>query len=137
MHIKTNVSYRAARDPIRRSVQAIKDGFKFTIFLFSPANIKHQISVAQTKSIPELFIGFFKMIFYAFYYSGFGVSVVIKYCLNILMSLMRGSGQDDLEIPAPIEEKSPLRALPALPVEEPQGTVQAFGLDISKEENGQ
>jgi ryanodine receptor 2 len=80
-------------------VQAVKDGAKFALFLFSPANIKHQIAVMQTKSVPELIVGFFKMIFYAFYYSGFGVSVVIKYFLNVLMTLMRG--------PAPEEEPAP------------------------------
>ena len=89
----------------------------------------------QTMSIPELVIGFFKMIFYAFYYSGFGVAQIIKYFFNILMSLMRGSAEEVVE-EAPVEEKT-MRALPQLPPEEPTGTVSAFGLDISKEENGQ
>lgn len=89
----------------------------------------------QTMSIPELIIGFFKMIFYAFYYSGYGVSMIIRYFFNILMSLMRGPAEEIVTV-APVEERS-MRALPALPSEEPAGTVSAFGLDISKEENGQ
>lgn len=101
--------------------------------MFSPANIKHQIGVAQTKSVPELIIGFFKMIFYAFYYSGFGVSSVIKYIFGILMSLMRGPPEEYVEV-AVVEEEKTMRALPALPPEETPGTVSAFGLDISKED---
>lgn len=89
----------------------------------------------QTMTIPELIIGFFKTIFYAFYYSGYGVAAVIGYFFNVLMSLMRGPAEEVFHA-APVEEKT-MRALPPLPAEEPAGTVSAFGLDISKEENGQ
>lgn len=90
----------------------------------------------QTMSVPELVIGFFKVIFYAFYYSGLGVSLVIKYLLiNVLMSLMRGPAEEVAQ-EVPLEEDRFTKALPALPAEETTGTVQAFGLDISKEENG-
>lgn len=129
---------RAARDPIRRSIQAVKDGIKFGIHMLSPANIKHQIGVMQTKSIPDLIIGFFKTIFYIFYYTGYGNMCVVKYIFGILMNLMRGSASEEVETLVPIEEeKFSGRTLPPLPIEEPLGTVQAFGLDISKEENGQ
>ena len=67
----------------------------------------------QTMSVPELIIGFFKMIFYAFYYSGFGVSLIIKYIFGILMSLMRGPAEEYNEVPQ-IEEEKTMRALPAL-----------------------
>ncbi|XP_050093132.1 ryanodine receptor isoform X16 [Anopheles aquasalis] len=134
-YISEEEEERAARDPIKRTIQAMKDGLSYSLYLISPSNIKHQVTVLQTKSFPEIIVGFFKMIFYAFYYSGFGVSVVIKYLVNILMSLMRGPAQEEEE---PIPEAEPsLRALPPLPLEEAPGTVQAFGLDISKEENGQ
>lgn len=86
---------RAAKDPIRRSIQAVKDGFKFAMFLISPANIKQQIGIMQTKSVPELFVGFFKMIFYAFYYTGYGFTCVVKYFINILMGLMRGPAVEE------------------------------------------
>ncbi|XP_055693636.1 ryanodine receptor [Lutzomyia longipalpis] len=136
-YISEEEEEKAAKDPIKRTVQGFKDGFWFILHFFSVSNIKHQIAVAQTKSIPELFVGFFKMIFYAFYYSGYGVALIVKYFLNVLMSLMRGSGTEEAE-PEPVPEATGLmRALPALPQEEPPGTVQAFGLDISKEENGQ
>lgn len=130
--------FRAANDPIRRSIQGAKNAFKYTIHLFSPAHIKHQLGVMQTMSIPELVIGFFKSIFYAFYYSGYGVTAIIKYLLiNVLMSLMRGPPEEVVD-EAPVEEdRFGMKALPALPAEETSTTMQAFGLDISKEENGQ
>lgn len=124
----------ASKDPVRRTINNVKEGLKTAFHSLSPGNIKHQIAVLQTKSVPELIVGFFKMIFYAFYYSGYGVSLVIKFFVNILMSLMRG----------PIEEQQAMPtgdmlvpALPILPKEEPPGTVQAFGVDISREDNGQ
>lgn len=76
------------------------------------------------------------MIFYAFYYSGLGVSLIIKYNFGILMSLMRGPAEEYVEV-VPVEVEKTTRALPALPPEETPGTVSAFGLDISKEDNGQ
>lgn len=105
--------------------------------LFSPSNLKHQIGVMASMSIPELIIGFFKTIFYAFYYSGYGVVAVIKYFLiDVLMSLMRGPAEEVAEDP-PAEDQFGMKALPALPSEETSGTMQTFGLDINKEDNGQ
>lgn len=89
-------------------------------------------------SVPELIIGFFKTIFYAFYYSGYGVSLIIKYFLiNVLMSLMRGPAEEVVEETPVEEDRFAMKALPALPSEETSTTMQAFGVDISKEENGQ
>lgn len=68
---------RAAKDPIRRGYQAFKDGISYGISSLSPSNLKHKFAEMQQMTIPELFVGFFKMIFYAFYYSGYGVSVVL------------------------------------------------------------
>lgn len=90
-------------------------------------------------SIPELITGFFMSIFYAFYYSGYAVVAVIRYFLiDVLMSLMRGPTEEVVDEPPVEEDRFGMKALqPALPVEEPPGTMQAFGLDINKEENGQ
>lgn len=129
---------KAARDPIRRSVQAVKDGFKHIAFLLSPTNIKHQIGVMQTKSVPELIVGFFKMILYSFYYTGYGFYAVLRYFFNVLMNLMRGPAVEEEEMPLVAEaETLPSLALPPLPIEEQQGPVQAFGVEMSKEESGQ
>lgn len=129
---------KAARDPIRRSVQAVKDGFKQFVFLMSPTNIKHQIGVMQTKTVPELIVGFFKMILYSFYYTGYGFYAVLRYFFNVLMNLMRGPAVEEEELPMVAEaEQLPSLALPPLPIEEQQGPVHAFGVEVSKEEGGQ
>lgn len=69
---------RAARDPIQRGIQTTKDTLYFCMAMLSPSHIKAKINELQQMTIPEIFIAFFKMIFYAFYYSGFGVSIVIR-----------------------------------------------------------
>ncbi|KAL6426510.1 hypothetical protein ACFW04_009145 [Cataglyphis niger] len=126
------------KDPIRRSIQAFKDGIYYFFYMFSPTNIKNKIAEMQQMTIPELFIGFFKMIFYAFYYSGFGVGCVIKYFMSLLLTLMRGPRLEEPVIVKEEEEK-PSRHLPALPPtpDESNLQVQAFGMDITKEEGGQ
>lgn len=104
---------------------------KYTVHLFSPSNIKHQIGVAQTMSIPELIVGFFKAIFYAFYYSGYGVWQIIRYLLiDVLMSLMRGPAEEVIEEVPVEEDRFRMRALPALPSEDTSS-------DTNKEDNGQ
>ncbi|XP_043283357.1 ryanodine receptor isoform X10 [Venturia canescens] len=127
------------KDPIRRGIQAFKDGVYFFFSMFSPANIKNKISEMQQMTIPELFIGFFKMIFYAFYYSGFGVGCVINYFMRLLLTLMRGPNLEEPVVEVKEEEGKPSRHLPALPPtpDESNLQVQAFGMDITKEEGGQ
>lgn len=72
--------------------------------VFSLSNLKYQLNIMQTMSIPELIVGFFKAIFYAFYYSGYGVFGIIRYLLiNVLMTLMRGTTEEVIEEP-PIQE---------------------------------
>lgn len=73
----TLFNYSAGKDPIRRGYQAVKDGISYGLSMLSPTNIKHKISEMQQMTIPELIMGFFKMIFYSFYYSGYGVSLVL------------------------------------------------------------
>ncbi|XP_034937910.1 ryanodine receptor isoform X2 [Chelonus insularis] len=127
------------KDPIRRGIQAFKDGIYFFFSMFSPTNIKNKIVEMQQMSIPELFIGFFKMLFYAFYYSGFGVGIVINYFLKLLLTLMRGPHVEEPVVEVKEEEEKHSRHLPALPAtpDESNLQVQAFGMDITKEEGGQ
>ncbi|CAG9853862.1 unnamed protein product [Phyllotreta striolata] len=129
---------RLRRNPIQRGYAAIKEGISYGLSSLSPSNIKHKINEMQQMTFTELFVGFFKLLFYAFYYSGFGVAIVIKYILGILMSLMRGPAVEEPVIQQVVEEKAgPLRVLPSLPSTEEQNTqMQAFGLDINKEDNG-
>lgn len=126
----SNINCRAARDPMRRSVQGAKDAFKFVTLLFNPANLKHQLSVMSTKSVPELIIGFFKTIFYAFYYSGYGVMSVIRYFfIDILMSLMRGSTEEIVE-EEPVEEDAfGLGGMKALTASGEETTIKDTGKD--------
>uniref|UniRef100_A0A6P7G955 Ryanodine receptor-like n=1 Tax=Diabrotica virgifera virgifera TaxID=50390 RepID=A0A6P7G955_DIAVI len=130
---------KMTKNPIQRGYQAVKEGISFGLSTLSPSNIKHKISEMQQMTFTELFIGFFKMIFFAFYYSGFGVAVVIRYLLGILMSLMKGPAVEEPVVEQVEEEKSaPLRVLPSLPSTEEQNTqMQAFGMDITKEDDGQ
>ncbi|KAJ8982736.1 hypothetical protein NQ317_014034 [Molorchus minor] len=130
---------RGNKDPIRRGYTAVKDAIYYGLSALSPSSIKHKISEMQQMTFSELFIGFFRMIFYAFYYSGFGVTVVIRYILGILMSLMRGPVVEEPVTQIAHEEKvGPMRMLQSLPsTEEPNTQIQAIGMDVTKEDSGQ
>ncbi|CAH2015696.1 unnamed protein product [Acanthoscelides obtectus] len=131
---------RASRNPLQRAYGAFKDGLSYGLSSLSPSNVKHKIAEMQQMTFGELFLGFFRLIFYAFYYSGFGVAVIIKYFLGILMSLMRGPVVEEVVEVVQEEKAGPLRVLPSLPAstdEQQQQQMQAFGLDIAKEDNGQ
>lgn len=128
------------KDPIRRSVQAVKDIIFLIFSILSPSNIKAKIAELHQMTIPEIVVGFFRSIFYAFYYSGYGVGCVIKYFLHLLLMLMKGPNMDEAAtVEVKEEEGRTSRHLPALPpsTEEPNMQVQAFGMDITKEEGGQ
>ncbi|XP_039761395.1 ryanodine receptor isoform X13 [Pararge aegeria] len=147
---------RAGKDPFRRGFQSVKDGISTAFSSLSPSSIKQKIADLQQMPPAELFIGFFKMFFYLFYYLGYGAVVVIRYIFGVLLGLMRGPVTDEPP-PEPTEEEkigqlklsllhshrsliqSPVRHLPALPAADDTGQMQvsAFGLDITKEDNGQ
>jgi ryanodine receptor 2 len=59
-------------------MQSVKGMLHTFQAMISPANIKLKIAEMQQMSFPELVIGFFKLFFYIFYYSGFGVATVLK-----------------------------------------------------------
>lgn len=133
--LHTHYTHRAARDPIRRIVQGFKNTLAFTMHIFSPTNIKHQLSIMQTMSIPDLIIGFFKAIFYVFYYSGYGVFGVIKYLLiDVLMSLMRGPAEEVHEEPSARGDQFMVNALTDSPSEDVSSS--AAIADTSKDESG-
>lgn len=118
----------------------MKEAIAYSWTAMSPHHIKYKIAEMQQMTVPELFISFFKNIFYAFYYSGYGASLIIGYLLKMLMSLMRGPQiEEPVVVAKEEEEKTHMRMLPALPAaaEEPNKQMQAFGLDIMKEDNGE
>lgn len=127
------------KDPIRRGYQSLKDGISYSLSALSPSNIKHKINEMQQMTIPELFVAFFRMILYAFYYSGFGVAIIFKYVFGVLLSLMRGPVEEPMVQVKEEEEKMGLsRMLPALPSSEEQNTqLQTVGTDSSKDDTGQ
>ncbi|XP_023317849.1 ryanodine receptor isoform X1 [Trichogramma pretiosum] len=124
------------KDPIRRKIQAFKDGIYYFFSIFSPSNIKTKIGELHQMSYLEICLGFIKTIFLAFYWSGFGVTSVIAYFLNLLLSLMRGPTLEEPIVEAKEEDIRTSRHLPALPPtpDESNMQVQAFGMDITKEE---
>nr|AWV67093.1 ryanodine receptor [Mythimna separata] len=150
MYMGDDDDERAGKDPFRRGLQSVKDGISTAFSSLSPSNIKQKIADMQQMPPAELAVGFFKMFFYLFYYLGYGVLVVVRYIFGVLLGLMRGP-QTDEPPPEPTEEEKigqlrhrllatqSSRHLPALPPADDTGQLQvsAFGLDITKEDNGQ
>nr|XP_049707630.1 ryanodine receptor isoform X43 [Helicoverpa armigera] len=150
MYMGDDDDERAGKDPFRRGLQSVKDGVATAFSSLSPSNIKQKIADMQQMPPAELAVGFFKMFFYLFYYLGYGVLVVVRYIFGVLLGLMRGP-QTDEPPPEPTEEEKigqlrhrllatqSSRHLPALPPADDTGQMQvsAFGLDITKEDNGQ
>lgn len=121
------------KDPIRRKIQAVKDGIFFFFSMFSPSNIKTKISEMQQMTIPELLLGFLKMIFYSFYYSGYSVSIVIGYFMKLLLSLMRGPSMEEPVVEVKEEDIRISRHLPALPPTPDESNLQVLShLNIAK-----
>ena len=112
------------KDPIRRKIQAFKDGIYFFFSMFSPSNIKNRIAELHQMTITEILIGFIKMIFYAFYYSGFGVSSIIGYFLRLLLSLMRGPSIEEPIVEVKEDDIRTSRHLPALPPSQDESNLQ-------------
>lgn len=63
---------------MRRGYHAAMEGLKYGLSCLSPSHLKHKIGELQQMTVPEICVAFFKMIFYAFYYSGYGVSTVLQ-----------------------------------------------------------
>lgn len=68
---------RGAMDVMRQKLKGFKDALLFGLSMLSPSNIRKQVREMKTKSYPELFVGFFKLIFRLFYNIGyFGVYLI-------------------------------------------------------------
>ncbi|XP_026743410.1 LOW QUALITY PROTEIN: ryanodine receptor [Trichoplusia ni] len=139
MYMGDDDDERAGKDPFRRGLQSVKDGISTAFSSLSPSNIKAKIADMQQMPPAELAVGFFKMFFYLFYYLGYGVLVVVRYIFGVLLGLMRGPQIEEPPAEPTEEEKIGSRHLPALPAADDTGQMQvsAFGLDITKEDNGQ
>lgn len=125
---------RNAKDPFRRGFGVVRDSIYLFFAMLSPSNIKTQIGHLQQMTFSEIIVGFFKSIFYAIYYCGYGVYCVLRYFARLLMSLMRGSQTEEVVVEVKEEEKlGPLRVLPALPSskEEPPNAAPGGQLAIA------
>ncbi|KAL0274262.1 UNVERIFIED_CONTAM: hypothetical protein PYX00_006731 [Menopon gallinae] len=109
-----------AKDPLKKGMAAIKGGLQFFLQFLKPGNIKSKIAEFQQKTPLEQVTAFFKMFFYLFYYSGFGVASIIKYFLGLLMNLMRGPKEEVIEQVVE-EEKTTMKPLGAPPLPEDTG----------------
>lgn len=103
------------KDPIKKAMQFCKDNIYFCFSMLSPTNIKNKIAEMQQMTIVELLLSFLKLIFYAFYYSGFGVGYTVSYFMKLLLSLMRGPMVEAEVVEVKEDEGRTLRMLPALP----------------------
>lgn len=70
--------------PFQKGVSSLKVMLHSFQAMLSPANIKLKIAEMQQMSFPELVVGFFKLFFYIFYYSGFGVATVLKWAISYI-----------------------------------------------------
>ena len=58
----------------------------------TPANLKKQINSMKEKTALELIIGFLKFIMNTFIFSSSLIYSIVRYFLNLLLSLMSGEG---------------------------------------------
>jgi len=65
-------------DILRQKLKACKEGLYYGLSMLSPTNIRKQIREMKQKTYPELFVGFFKLIFALFYYTGYLGVYIIK-----------------------------------------------------------
>lgn len=65
-------------DIMRQKLKGFKETIVFGLSMLSPANIRKQMRELKLKTYPELFVGFFKLIFRLFYYVGYFNVYLIK-----------------------------------------------------------
>lgn len=65
-------------DILRQKLKGFKDALVYGLSMLSPSNIRKQIRDMKHKTYPELIVGFFKMIFAIFYYTGYLGVYIIK-----------------------------------------------------------
>uniref|UniRef100_T1E1N4 Putative ryanodine receptor n=1 Tax=Cupiennius salei TaxID=6928 RepID=T1E1N4_CUPSA len=142
-------------DPIKKGLSYLKNQIFGFLSYLTPANIKKQIAIMKTKTFPELIKGFFFMLFYSVFYTGWTFYSACRSIFHVVLLLMGGQAlvegveeevedlkQDIWAKPVatiPIEAPLPIEPAPAEPAAEPGaavGTVQAFGVDITKDEAG-
>ena len=75
-----NVVFCSTRStsPLNETIKGIKENIRHGLSLVSPTNIKKTIRELKQKTYGELFVGFFKLFFSIFYYTGFSGYWLVK-----------------------------------------------------------
>ncbi|XP_076313816.1 ryanodine receptor-like isoform X3 [Tachypleus tridentatus] len=142
----------SALEPVKQGLHYLKDSILKVLSYLTPTNLKKQYAVLRQKTYMELLIGFFKLSFYSVFNSMWFMYHITRSVIKVIITLMGGQ-----PIGQPVEEEKPEElhkprfiiptAVP-LPIEAPPdisrigdhadipGTIQAFGVDITKEEEG-
>lgn len=87
---------------MRQAYVGFVDNVRYMFSMLSPTNIKRKMREMQQMTPLEMIFGFFKMLFYIFYYSGGSFGSVIKYICSGLVNIMRGPPPEKIK-----EEKPP------------------------------
>lgn len=106
--LPTDEEEQGPMDIVRQKLKGFKDTIVFGLSKLSPSNIRKQMRELKHKTYPELFVGFFKLIFWMFYYTGYSGVYVIKHFFRILLSLMRGPQPEKLPEKPATEETTML-----------------------------
>ncbi|XP_035212318.1 ryanodine receptor-like isoform X2 [Stegodyphus dumicola] len=144
----------SAFDPIKKGLNYLKNQIFGSLSYLTPSNIKKQIAIMKTKTLPELIKAFFFTLFYSMFYTGWLFYSTSKSIFHVILLLMGGQAlvegveeevedlkQDIWAKPAimPIEAPLPIEPPPAEVAPETGDRVaamQAFGVDITKDEAG-
>ncbi|GFR18427.1 ryanodine receptor [Trichonephila clavata] len=144
----------SAFDPIKKGLNYLKNQIFGVLSYLTPANIKKQIAIMKTKTFPELIKGFFFLLFYTVFYTGWVFYSSSKSLFHMILLLMGGQalvepGEEEVEdlkqdiwakpsmMPIEAPPPLPLEAAPVEPVPEAgDKPMQAFGVDITKDEAG-
>ncbi|GFU98108.1 ryanodine receptor [Trichonephila clavipes] len=144
----------SAFDPIKKGLNYLKNQIFGVLSYLTPANIKKQIAIMKTKTFPELIKGFFFLLFYTVFYTGWVFYSSSKSLFHMILLLMGGQalvepGEEEVEdlkqdiwakpsmMPIEAPPPLPIEAAPVEPVPEAgEKPMQAFGVDITKDEAG-
>ncbi|GIZ01914.1 hypothetical protein CEXT_680021 [Caerostris extrusa] len=143
----------SAFDPIKKGLNYLKNRIFGFLSYLTPANIKKQIAIMKTKTFPELIKGFFFLLFYTFFYTGWLFYSSSRSLFHLILLLMGGQAmvepleeevedlkQDMWAKPGIMPIEAPPLSIEAAPPEPPPEAgdrpMQAFGVEITKDEAG-
>ncbi len=72
------IDERSSTSPLNEAVKGLKENIRYGFSLLSPTSIRKKLREMKQMTYGELFVGFFKIIFSVFYFSGFSIFWLIK-----------------------------------------------------------